>query len=91
MYGLPMQTVILRNCDSSVTATAKLICYAAFTLSFILETLQAKGLLAPEVVSSVKKFIAENQTTSAVAGVLLVFTFRTRLSTCNSLEAYPTS
>lgn len=43
--------------------------YAAFTLSFIVDTLEAKGLLTADVVKSVKTFIAENQTTAPVAGI----------------------
>jgi uridine monophosphate synthetase len=42
--------------------------HAAFTLSFIVDTLLSKGLLTAGVVDSVKRFIAENQT-SAGAGV----------------------
>ena len=42
--------------------------HAAFTLSFIVDTLLAHKLLSAEVVDAVKRFIAENQTTSAVAG-----------------------
>jgi uridine monophosphate synthetase len=43
--------------------------HAAFSLSFIVDTLLSKGLLTAAVVESVKRFIAENQTTAAVAGV----------------------
>lgn len=42
--------------------------HAAFTLTFIVETLEKKQLLSSEVVQAVKKFIAENQTTAPVAG-----------------------
>lgn len=42
--------------------------HAAFTLSFIVDTLESKGLLTSEVVQSVKTFVTENQTTAAVAG-----------------------
>jgi uridine monophosphate synthetase len=42
--------------------------HAAFTLTFIVETLQTKGLLSSEVVEAVKTFIAENQTSAPVAG-----------------------
>lgn len=42
--------------------------YAAFTLSFIVDTLLEHGKLTADVVASVKKFVAENQTKSAVAG-----------------------
>lgn len=45
--------------------------HAAFTLTFIVETLVQKQLLTPDVAQSVKTFIAENQTTAAVAGVTL--------------------
>ena len=44
--------------------------HAAFTLSFIVDTLLAHKLLSSEVVNAVKTFIAENQTTAAVAGAL---------------------
>ena len=44
--------------------------HAAFTLSFIVDTLLAHKLLSEEVVTSVKTFIADNQTTAAVAGAL---------------------
>jgi uridine monophosphate synthetase len=43
--------------------------HAAFTLSFIVTTLMQHHLLSAEVVDAVKTFIAENQTTAAVAGV----------------------
>jgi hypothetical protein len=42
--------------------------HAAFTLSFIVNTLLAHRLLTNEVADAVKAFVAENQTTSAVAG-----------------------
>eukprot|EP00892_Ulva_mutabilis_P008888 jgi/Ulvmu1/6371/UM299_0001.1 len=42
--------------------------HAAFTLTFIVDTLVANQLLSPDIADSVKKFIAANQTTSAVAG-----------------------
>lgn len=42
--------------------------HAAFTLSFIVDTLLAHGKLDAGVVESVKKFVAENQTKAAVAG-----------------------
>lgn len=42
--------------------------HAAFTLTFIVDTLLAHGKLSAEVVTAVKTFIAENQTTAAVAG-----------------------
>ena len=44
--------------------------HAAFTLSFIVDTLLAHKLLDQEVVNAVKMFISENQTTSAVAGAI---------------------
>jgi uridine monophosphate synthetase len=42
--------------------------HAAFTLSFIVDTLLEAGLLSSEIVATVKQFVAENQTTAAVAG-----------------------
>jgi hypothetical protein len=42
--------------------------HAAFTLSFIVDTLLGHKLLSAEVVQAVKRFIADNQTTGAVAG-----------------------
>ena len=42
--------------------------HAAFTLSYIVDTLLAHKLLSQEIVDAVKGFIAENQTSSAVAG-----------------------
>lgn len=43
--------------------------HAAFTLTFIVDTLVKKQLLTSDVADSVKTFLAENQTTAAVAGV----------------------
>lgn len=42
--------------------------HAAFTLTFIVNTLVKKQLLTADVAESVKTFIAENQTIAAVAG-----------------------
>ena len=41
--------------------------HAAFTLAFICDTLAAHGLLAADVVASVRAFVAANQTSSAPA------------------------
>ena len=42
--------------------------HAAFTLSFILDTLVAAERVTPEVAAATKKFIAENQTTTTTTG-----------------------
>lgn len=43
-------------------ASYNLKLHSAFTLSFILDILQRKGIVSDEVAANVKKFIAENQT-----------------------------
>lgn len=43
--------------------------HAAFTMTFIVDTLVANQLLAQDIADSVTKFISQNQTIAAVAGM----------------------